>query len=374
MNLQASIANKDGIDKIALRLGCSKSTIYRELIRNSKEVEGKNQHCPKTLYSYICNGCPNRAYCHLLKHYYDYRYAEELTANRRKSSRSSPKIPPSDIKMIDEAVTEGVRQGQSLHHIYIANASLKSLCSERTIRRLCYRGNLSVKPHELRRYVRYKRECLKGHKDMAPRDIRVLLGRTYKDYLRKSSSNKRMNVVQYDSVIGKLEDTLAILTITFPKYSFQFGRVIAKGDTKSVNAAIRKIFLDVGVDNVKRIFPINLADNGTEFTSFSKIEITSYGEKICDTYYTNPYKATDKAECERCHELVRYCLPKGKSLNSINQEMLDEMFSNINSYTRESLHDQTPYALVLRKYGKAFLEAIRIHRVNKKKVRLTQLV
>jgi IS30 family transposase len=277
--------------------------------------------------------------------------------------------------MIDETVTEGVRQGQSLHHIYIADASLKSLCNERTIRRrLCYRGNLSVKPHELRRYVRYKREYLKGHKDIAPRDIRVLLGRTYKDYLRKSSSNKRMNVVQYDSVIGKLEDTLAILTITFPKYNFQFGRVITKGDTKSVNAAIRKIFLDIGIDNVKRIFPINLADNGLEFISFSKIEITSYGEKICDTYYTNPYKATDKAECERCHELVRYCLPKGKSLNSINQEMLDEMFSNINSYTREPLHDQTPYALVLRKYGKAFLEAIRIHRVNKKKVKLTQLV
>ena len=43
-----------------------------------------------------------------------------------------------------------------------------------------------------------------------------------------------------------------------------------------------------------------------------------------------PYKTTDKAVCERLHNLVRYFLPKGHSLDTLNQEDVDEMYSHIN--------------------------------------------
>ena len=46
------------------------------------------------------------------------------------------------------------------------------------------------------------------------------------------------------------------------------------------------------------------------------------------------------------------------------------MYSNINSYARGSKGDRTPYELVLRRFGKAFLDAIGIRRVPRKKVRL----
>lgn len=110
-----------------------------------------------------------------------------------------------------------------------------------------------------------------------------------------------------------------------------------------------------------------------EFSYFNEIELSGSGERLCSAYFTNPYRATDKAECERLHELIRYVLPKGRSLDSLTQDDLDGIFSNIDSYVRGSKGDRTPYDMVERKFGKAFLEAIGITRIPSKKVRLTQL-
>lgn len=63
------------------------------------------------------------------------------------------------IKIIDEILVSEVRElRQSLHHVYIANSILQSICSERTIRFSIYRGDLMVKAHELRKFVVYKHE------------------------------------------------------------------------------------------------------------------------------------------------------------------------------------------------------------------------
>ena len=88
-------------------------------------------------------------------------------------------------------------------------------------------------------------------------------------------------------------------------------------------------------------------------------------------FFATPYRATDKAECERLHGLLRYCIPKGHSLDRLDQQQVDdEACSDINSYVRGSKGDQTPYDLLQRRFGKVFLDAIGIRRVPKKKVRL----
>lgn len=67
---------------------------------------------------------------------------------------------------------------------------------------------------------------------------------------------------------------------------------------------------------------------------------------------------------------MRHCVPKGRSLDSLTQEQADAMYSNINSYVRGSKGDRTHYDLVQRRFGKAFLDAIGIRRVPKRRVRL----
>ena len=163
-----------------------------------------------------------------------------------------------------------------------------------------------------------------------------------------------------------------ILTITFPKYEFQFGLLI-KGDPKDVRRKITRLFNVLHGDKVNLIFPINLCDNGVEFSYFSDVEFGENGIKICRTYFANPYRATDKSECERYHEFIRYFIPKGKSLDFLTQEKLNWMFSQINSMVRKKLNDHAPYDLIRRRFGKAFLTTIGIERVNKKEININQI-
>ena len=374
MNIQACLHNRQSIKEIAGLLKVSKSTVARELKRNSTEKFGDGFECEALSRLLVCNTCTKRAYCLSRKKFYDFSLADQLSEKRKRMSRSSPKTPFASIKIIDGAVRDGVSLGQSLHHIYVSNPQLRHLCSERTIRRLLYRGNLSVRPHQLRRYPRFRHSSDKTPGELIIRDIRFLLGRTFKDFRGFVRAHRRANVAQFDSVIGKNEDEKAILTITFPKYGFQFGIIIRKGSPASVNAAIRRLFSRIGPASAKRAFPACLCDNGTEFSAFYQNEFSLDGEQMVRTFYATPYRSNDKAECERNHELVRYVIPKGKSLDFLTQDILDGIFSNINSYVRKSKNDKTPYDLVRAKFGQDFLDAIGIKRIPNKKVKLTQLV
>ena len=374
MILQACLHDQQNMSQIATRLEVNKSTVSRELKKFCTTREGYFQVCKRLNKLIACNACKTRLGCHFDKRYYSYVDAEKRSEALRKSSRSKTRVSPSHLKIIDQVVSEGVGLGQSLHHIYVASPPLAKICSERTIRRLVYRGNLSVKPHQLRRYVTYKHAYQKTIEESQLRDIRVLIGRTHKDFVRHVACHKRENIVQYDSVIGKLTDEKAILTITFPKFNFQFGRLIGKGSPNDVRATLRQLFKSLGNAMARKIFSVNLADNGSEFSYFNQIEFDDVGEQICRTFFTTPYRSTDKAECERNHEFVRYVIPKGKSLDFLAQEMLDDIFSNINSYVRKSKGDRTPYDLVKAKFGKPFLELIGIRRIPNKKVKLLTIV
>ena len=61
-------------------------------------------------------------------------------------------------------------------------------------------------------------------------------------------------------------------------------------------------------------------------------------------------------------------------MNKLTQEQVNYMFSNINSYVRKSKGDKTPYDIVLRKFGKAFVDSIGITKVEKKKVDLNRIL
>ena len=72
-------------------------------------------------------------------------------------------------------------------------------------------------------------------------------------------------------------------------------------------------------------------------------------------FFTNPYRSTDKASCERNHEFIRYVIPKGKSLDFLTQEKVELLFSHINSYVRESNKNKTPYDLMVERFGIEFM-------------------
>lgn len=377
MLIQACVAKGQPAASIAERIGFSVSTVYREIERGSRIRNRGAGKCPKAGRLGICNFCGKRAYCRLEKRFYDYEDANKESRKKRSETRSGTRIPSECLAELD-SLSQQIRDTGSIHHVFVANEWAGEICCERTLRRLVYSGALSVKPHELRRYVRFKRELPKSQeaKRIIIRDVRALVGRTYSDFLAYTAAHKRAIVTQYDSVVGKRDDRMAILTITFPRFNLQIGRLVRKGDPSSAKRAIVAVMSRLIAAGFPDAFEACLCDNGSEFASFYEVENAAKlaGASKCRTFYARPYRSNDKAECERNHEFVRYVFPKGKSFDGLTQESVDSAFDNINSLVRAGKGDRTPSEAAERAFGEAFLKALRVKKIDKRKVRLTPLI
>lgn len=377
MLIQACIAKGESAKLIAERIGFSASTVYREIKRGSKTRNPGAGKCAKIGRIGICNFCSKKAYCRLEKRFYDYENASDESKRRRSEARSGTRIPGECLAKLD-SLSQQIRDTGSIHHVFVANEWASKICCERTLRRLVYSGVLSVKAHELRRYVRFKRGSQKSQKakKILIRDVRALVGRTHDDFLAYTAAHKKAIVTQYDSVIGKRDDRTAILTITFPRFNLQIGRLITKGDPSSAKKTIVNVMSKLINAGFSDAFEACLCDNGTEFATFYEIEDAAKlaGASECRAFYARPYRSNDKAECERNHEFVRYVFPKGKSFDGLTQESVDSAFDNINSLVRAGKGNRTPSEAAERVFGKAFLEAIGVKKIDKRKVRLNPII
>ena len=392
INLQAAIAKGTSLKDVCKLLKKNRTTIYRELTTYYivKESRKSCSHCSKLQYCrdngivfpthlkacpdfvpirckrhkkypYVCNGCYMNARCRNDKRFYDCVKAEAMSLKNRVTTRKRKLLSKDQILTINEIVSPLIKDnGQSIHHVYVTNPILWGICSERTIRRLIYDRYLDAKAFDLPRYVRFEHKSQYAVvRENKIANIERMFQRTFTDFTRYTKKHPDLSVVQYDSVIGKIDDERAILTITFPKERFQFGRIIKKDDPSSVQGVMNWLFTLIGHEKARAIFTINLADNGTEFSHFHKLE--QYDVRV---YFTNPYRSTDKAGCERNHEFIRYIIPKGKTLDFLTQDDVNLMFSHINSYIRESNQNKTPYILTVERFGPEFVEMIGIKYVK----------
>ena len=390
INLQACIAKDFSWKETTRIVRKDRSTIYRELKNYYIVRDGKHtcQHCKnydfckengvavtnlpesrcfepiicKRLnhFPFVCNNCENNRKCKHEKRYYDCVKAENQALRNRVGTRKRKLISKENINIIDNIVSPLIFKGQSIHHIYETNPLLKTICCERTIRRLIYDRYLEAKAHNLLRYARFKHTSKRlTNDDHKFQNIARLCKRTFSDLQSYLKSHPTARVVQFDSVIGKQTDKYAILTITFPKERFQFGLRIFKSSPESVYSRLHELFHRIGLEKTQSIFPILLTDNGIEFSTFHNLE--KFDIKV---YFTNPYRSNDKAECERNHEFIRYIIPKGKSLDNLTQEDINLMFSHINSYIRESNQNKTPFDLIKERFGSEFLDFIGIKHVE----------
>ena len=391
INLQAAIAKGSSLNEVCKQLKKNRTTIYRELTKYFyiKACHRTCAHCSKLKicrengvvmrymkecrdfepircsrlrsFPYVCNTCHLKASCYNDKRYYDCTKAEVMSLKNRVTTRKRKLLSQDQISCINQIVTPLIRdRGQSLHHVYVTNPRLNNICSERTIRRLIYDRYLDVKAHDLPRYVRFEHKSQYATvRQNKIANIERMYNRTFTDFTTYVKRNPNMSVVQFDSVIGKMDDERAILTITFPKERFQFGRLIKKSNPLSVLSVMKHLFTTIGHERAREIFAINLADNGLEFSHFHKLE--QYDVRV---YFTNPYRSTDKAACERNHEFIRYIIPKGKTLDTLTQDDINRMFSHINSYIRESNQNKTPYELIVERFGPEFTQQLGIYYVD----------
>lgn len=303
---------------------------------------------------YVCNGCRDFSRCTLLKRIYDPADAHEMAHKSISESRTGILSNEDDIARINGIITPLVKNGQSLHQIYINHVD-DLMCSEKTLYNYVDAQLFDVRNIDLPRKVKY-RPRYKQPEFKVDRGCR--LGRSYEDFQKFLEKEPETTIVQMDSVIGK-PGGKCLLTIHFIETSFMLAFLRASNTAGSVSRIFHALDRVVGVTDFNRLFPVILTDNGSEFSNPKEIE---YRDKVpmhrTNIFYCDPSSPYQKGACEVNHELIRRILPKGTSFDDLSQADVSLMMNHINSYKRKKLNNRSPYDAFSFYYGEDLLKKL----------------
>ena len=402
--LQSLIETGFTANQISNELQVSRQTVYREIRRhmlivppkqlwNLKtscvhygecffNVKQKLRHCdincPKyqlktcdklDSFPFVCNKCGKRALCTMTRQfYYCDRANQEAKQNLSEARQGIRKITCSEFTKIDNLVYEGVKKGQSIEHIVFSNPNLK--VSNSQIRLWINQNIMKTKRLDLRLATKYNTNKYQSRtKKFIGKNPK--LEHRYEDFLLYMKQNKGKLVTEVDTVIGKKGDKKCLLTILIKKYHFQFAYLLDDKTSESVNNAFFDLLNKVGKALFQKVFGIILTDNGKEFDKLRDIECDEQGEVLTQVFYCHAYNSQEKGSCENNHRLIRYIKEKGVSLDSLNQDQVNLMFSHINSLARGSLSGYSPYEAI-KKDIPNLVDKLGISRINPNEVTLNQ--
>jgi IS30 family transposase len=266
---------------------------------------------------------------------------------------------------LDEFVSPLLMRGQSIHHIAANNPDQLAI-SEKSIYRYVSGGLLKAKNIDMPRVCRLKPR--KGKPVEHKVDSACRIGRTHEQYLEYIGQTREA-VVEMDSVIGRIGGKV-LLTLMFKPCDLMLAFIRDRNTSQSAIDIFDAIYETLGTELFKKLFPVILTDNGSEFSNPKALEFDQQGVARTKIYYCDPNASYQKPNVELNHEFIRRILPKGRSFDSLTQDNVNTMMSHINSYSREKLNDKTPFALFGFLYGNEILEKLGVFRVPANEITL----
>lgn len=331
-------------------------------------ISYKKYACPHLSKApYVCNACSNRTKCCLEKAFYKASHAQREYESLRSESRSGFAISEEELKHLDSVVSPLLMQGQSLHHIAVSHLD-EVMKSERTLYGYINSGLFSARNIDMPRTVRMRPRKAKPKALKVDKQCRV--GRTYDDYKKYIEQHPDLSARQLDSVEG-VRGGAVLLTIHFVNQELQLAFLRASNDSQSVINIFEKLYIKMRPDIFIEIFPLLLADNGSEFSNPTAIEYDKQGNLRTKMFYCNPNAPYEKPNCENNHAMIRRIIPKGVDFGKYTQEQIDLMMSHINSYARKSLGNKTPYEVFAFQYGEDLLKAFNLKKIPANEIILT---
>ena len=199
-------------------------------------------------------------------------------------------------------------------------------------------------------------------------NAQMKLGRTMDDYTAYVEEHPDHVLIQTDSIEGKTGDKLRLPTVMFVKTGFQLALIYpTAAAAEEVISRLLPVMRDVRSRTRRPI--VLLTDNGPEFNYVTQTE------EVDDlhVFFADPYKSTDKSNCERNHEMIRFVTPKGYTLDGLTQDKVDDIMSNVNSYARNSLNCKKPVELMRQAFGDDLLQKWRIREIPSSEVNLRSI-
>lgn len=402
VHIQAGLECSTPLASIARHIGCSPSSIGREILRNRTDAGRRHafggsqickyrfecqkkklcsgcwnrrcsscikKNCSKICRQYeedvcrivtrapfCCNGCEETRKCTLHRFAYDAKIAQALADKRLSEERAGINITPQEFERIHDLVWPLVRdKGQSFAHIWASHAGEIGL-SERTFYRyvtLGLGGMMKIKlPRAMRYKVRASNDSRRPKVDMTARN--------YSDF-EALDVETQLTAAEIDCVIGKQSDKQCLLTMLLRPSKLLLVFVLKEKTSAQVASVFDYLEVELGSD-FKKLFATVIADRGSEFIDFSAIERSVKGkEKRLNLYYTDPMRPSQKPSVECAHLLVRRILPKGKggiSFDNLDNFDAATIMCHVNSYARKSLGGASAFSITEHMYGSDVIDAL----------------
>jgi len=290
------------LESIAEEIGVHKSTISREIKRNSGKRGGYN---------------PDRA------HLFAQERKERFASQRRFT------------KEIENRVRSYLEQEQwSPEQIvgYCKNNHIEMVCVERIYQYV--RKNKAEGGH-LYKHLRHR---LKHRKRPVGGDTKVKIKDRVSIDKRPEKANNRTEFGHWeaDLIIGNNHKG-AILTLTERVSKQLMIKYLEKGKkAKGVANAMIELLLPYK----QQVLSITM-DNGLEFAEHKAVA----KELEADTFFTHPYSSWEKGQIEYMNKLLRQYYPKNKPITKHNTHNINEIQRKINNRPRKNLNYEKPFEI-----------------------------
>ncbi|GLC79712.1 hypothetical protein LBYZC6_18260 [Lacrimispora brassicae] len=230
------------------------------------------------------------------------------------------------------------------------------MCSEKTIYNYIDACLFDIRNIDLPRKVKF-RERYKKPEFKVDKGCRI--DRNYKNFCEFLEKSPDANLVQMDSVIGE-KGGKCLLTIHFVECSFMLAFLRDANTSKSVTAIFDNLHQTLEHELFKKLFPVILTDNGSEFSNPKAIEYgpDRFAGLRTRVFYCDAGSPYQKGAIEVNHELIRRVLPKGTSFNNFIQDDISLMMNHINSYKRKKLNNRSPYETFSFYHGEEVLQKL----------------
>lgn len=320
---------------------------------------------------YVCNVCQLRRGCTCDRAYYVATQAHAVAMRRYSEARSKPQTHGDELQALDELITPLIKKGQPLTHIYAAHSDQMPV-SERTLYRYIDAGILSIGNLDLRRKVTYRqrRKPKKVVETISNKKYRE--NRTYNDFLEYLKKHPKINYVEMDTVLGTQKKGKRMLTMLFVNQGLMLIFLMRDGKANSVVEHFDWLTSALGIKTFRKLFPVILTDNGSEFKHTLDMERTIDGVPRTKVFYCDPQASWQKPHIEKNHEYIRYVIPKGRSLDSYTQEDFTLLANHINSTKRMQYNGMAPIELATSEEFRELLRVTGIHPISADDVVLTR--
>ena len=325
-----------------------------------------NKHCPDFIEDrckklehtpYVCNGCKDLKSCSKRKFFYSALNAMEEYRTVLVESRQGIDASEIELQQYMELIQLGLRRGQALHHMMASHPDIFQKC-EKTIYNYLNRNIFDLPRGSMPR-MNIRKSRNNKEKIRHKIDPKYRIGRKYSDYLNFMEQHSELAAVQMDSVIGEVGGKV-LLTILFP-----CGMLLAclrnTNNSQSVIDYFDSFERNFGLDTFRKLFPVILTDNGSEFSNPTAIEFSPITkERRTWVFYCEPNAAWQKGNIENNHTNLRKILPKKTSFNDLTQDDIDLVLSHLNSIKRKHFDDIPAITRFNSIFGKSILNKMNI--------------